>query len=128
MDELIRKEDVIRALTGCGEAPKDEEIIMAIDKMPSPIHNAVNLCDSCDHEYPDCPSDSKDDIIFGDGVGNDNICACRYYTPKNGKVAQWFINPDGYYPYCSNCKNEPRSGDMTDYCPSCGAFMGKKKI
>ena len=22
--------------------------------------------------------------------------------------AHWEINPDGYYPYCSNCKSEPK--------------------
>lgn len=36
---------------------------------------------------------------------------------------QWEINPDGYYPYCSNCKTEPKSGKMTNYCPNCGAKM-----
>lgn len=37
--------------------------------------------------------------------------------------AHWEINPDGYFPYCSNCKNEPKGREMTDYCPSCGAKM-----
>ena len=41
---------------------------------------------------------------------------------------QWLINPDGYYPYCSNCKTEPKHGDMTDYCPKCGAIMDLPKI
>ena len=35
----------------------------------------------------------------------------------------WAINPDGYYPYCSECRMEPKSGDMTDFCPNCGADM-----
>ena len=39
------------------------------------------------------------------------------------KTGQWLINSDGYYPYCSTCKNEPKSRTMTDYCPNCGAFM-----
>lgn len=39
------------------------------------------------------------------------------------KIGQWLINSDGYYPYCSTCKNEPKSRTMTDYCPNCGAFM-----
>ncbi len=39
------------------------------------------------------------------------------------KSGQWMICSDGYYPYCSICKNEPKSRIMTDYCPNCGAFM-----
>lgn len=30
---------------------------------------------------------------------------------------------DGYYPYCSECMNEPQNRIMTDYCPNCGAYM-----
>lgn len=37
--------------------------------------------------------------------------------------AHWLINPDGYYPYCSNCKSEPKNGVMTKHCPECGAKM-----
>lgn len=39
------------------------------------------------------------------------------------KTGQWLINSDGYYPYCSICKNEPQGRIMTDYCPNCGAKM-----
>ena len=39
------------------------------------------------------------------------------------KTGQWIINSDGYYPYCSICKNEPQGRIMTDYCPNCGAYM-----
>lgn len=37
--------------------------------------------------------------------------------------AYWEISSDGYYPYCSLCKNEPESGKRTYYCPNCGAKM-----
>lgn len=43
------------------------------------------------------------------------------------KIGHWLINSDGYYPYCSECRKEPKSGDMTDFCPSCGAYMAKSK-
>lgn len=43
--------------------------------------NQTNLCDSCDYSYPDCPS-KYDDVIFGNGIGNDNICACNKYKPS----------------------------------------------
>ena len=39
------------------------------------------------------------------------------------KHGRWLINTDGYYPYCSECRNEPKGGHMTDYCPNCGAKM-----
>lgn len=39
------------------------------------------------------------------------------------KHGRWEINCDGYYPYCSNCKNEPQGREMTLFCPNCGARM-----
>lgn len=54
---------------------------IAIDKLSSAQpDNQINLCDSCDYSYPECPSE-KDDVIFGNGIGNDNICACNKYQP-----------------------------------------------
>ena len=35
--------------------------------------------------------------------------------------AEWKINPDGYYPYCSECGYEPKK--LTNYCPECGSKM-----
>jgi hypothetical protein len=37
--------------------------------------------------------------------------------------ARWEICSDGYYPYCSNCKCEPKNRTMTKFCPNCGADM-----
>jgi hypothetical protein len=34
-----------------------------------------NLCNSCKHCFADCPA-TPDDIIFGDGIGNDNVYEC----------------------------------------------------
>lgn len=53
---------------------------------------------------------------------------CSYGERREGDAApvvhaRWEINPDGYYPYCSNCKAEPKSGKMTPTCPNCGARM-----
>lgn len=39
---------------------------------------------------------------------------------------RWLINSDGYYPYCSVCKEEPKNGIMTHYCPNCGCKMDKE--
>lgn len=41
--------------------------------------------------------------------------------------AEWKINCDGYYPYCSNCGAEPKNGVMSKFCPECGAYMEEKK-
>ncbi len=38
----------------------------------------IHLCDSCKKSYPECDSTSKD-VIFGTGIGNDNICVCLCY-------------------------------------------------
>ncbi len=38
----------------------------------------------------------------------------------------WIINSDGYYPYCSECGSEPKSGELTLYCSYCGAIMDKE--
>lgn len=46
---------------------------------------------------------------------------------KEVKHGHWCINPDGYYPYCSECKEEPESGKMSKFCPNCGADMGGKE-
>lgn len=42
---------------------------------------------------------------------------------NNHKPAQWLINSDGYYPYCSNCKAKAKDGLMTEYCLRCKAKM-----
>lgn len=39
--------------------------------------------------------------------------------------AKWEISCDGWYPYCSNCKQEPQGRIMTNFCPNCGADMGR---
>lgn len=43
-------------------------------------NNRIHLCQSCHKEYPNCDA-NNDDIVFGDGIGNDNICCCNKYLP-----------------------------------------------
>ena len=85
-------------------------------------------------EVVNCP-DCKRSIIVN-GFENDTfrVYNSKYYSkyeeykeenqPERTE-AKWKINCDGYYPYCSNCGSEPPSGEMTLYCPACGACMGK---
>lgn len=56
--------------------------------------NQTHLCNSCKYCYPDCPS-KNDDVIFGNGVGNDNICACKWYDVQS---KQKLISP------CAGCQ------------------------
>ena len=42
------------------------------------IDTKRHLCSTCIFNYPECPGD---DIVFGDGIGNDNICECKNYLP-----------------------------------------------
>ena len=51
---------------------------------PAQPDNQIHLCDSCGYSYPECPSESND-VIFGNGNGNDNICACGKYKPSAQK-------------------------------------------
>ncbi len=40
-----------------------------------------NLCPECCYCFPECPA-TENDIIFGDGIVNDNICYCEKMIPK----------------------------------------------
>lgn len=39
----------------------------------------INLCDTCGFYIAECDGL----ITFGDGVGNDNVCECSSYEPKD---------------------------------------------
>lgn len=74
MEVLIKLSDAIKTLKSMA--------VPLVRKLPSAQpENQVHLCDSCRHVYPECPS-GKDDVIFGNGKGNDNICACNKYEPS----------------------------------------------
>ena len=61
---------------------------------------------------------------FSQGVASDSFYTdCDLPEAETVKHGRWEINCDGYYPYCSNCKNEPQGREMTLYCPNCGARM-----
>lgn len=51
------------------------------------------------------------------------IAALKPVDAELVKHGKWEICSDGYYPYCSNCKNEPQGREMTLFCPNCGARM-----
>ena len=43
--------------------------------------------------------------------------------PTVAETANWVICCDGYYPFCSECGEEPPGREMSRYCPNCGAKM-----
>lgn len=63
---------------------------------------------------------------FNDKIRDDFIEICKNTTDTDDKHGKWLICSDGYYPYCSECGNEPTRGEMTKYCAECGARMDKE--
>lgn len=70
------------------------------------------------------PHCDEQDFIFCEESYEEIKAKIAEAVDENTNVlATWEISSDGYYPYCSNCKNEPKSKEMTNYCPNCGAKM-----
>lgn len=80
------------------------------------------------HEYCDGCSMHWDYVECGCRTLDENK-PCPYFKekdktePAEPNTAHWTINSDGYYPYCSYCHEEPKSGIMTNFCPNCGRRM-----
>lgn len=113
-------------------------------------NNVVHLCDSCQYTYATCPSHGND-AVFGDGKGNDNICACNKYLPisaqperKKGRwipVTQIYRVTEGHFPKthiewvdatepdnidgvrCSECSTVYDFAEARNWCSECGADM-----
>lgn len=142
MNDLISRQDTLKRLcekcteglevSACGKWKCIEYRL--IEDMPSAdiLNNKVHLCNSCQHNYPDC-SAKQDDIIFGDGTGSDNICCCAKYETADRPQGKWIrISNDWidgtcgarYFPIrCSICGYSTYDDDATKFCPNCGARM-----
>lgn len=72
------------------------------------LENNINLCDSCTNRdnLPYCPAYEKD-ILYGTGIGNDNICCCNKYCPNVVEVVR-----------CKECINHTNSG----VCEGCSRY------
>ena len=87
MSDLISRQAAIDALHmhlmyRMGTDSNKKQLDDWINGLPSvQPENQVHLCDSCRHVFPECPSE-EDDVIYGNGKGNDNICACNKYEPS----------------------------------------------
>ena len=80
-------------------------------------------CENCYHYEMCCDWISRTFIP----ATKEEDSACERFKDKDLIAelhhGEWKINCDDYYPYCSECKNEPPGRIMTDYCPRCGAKM-----
>lgn len=141
MNDLIRRQDVNDALQGLhvGDVRFFEKLRKALDAIPTAEpDNQVHLCDSCHYGYPEC-SAMKNEVIFGNGKGHDNICACAKYIPSaetERKKGEWWSEGVGYADgepvydmwSCSVCgKYFDEWEDEPDwkFCPNCGAEMSR---
>lgn len=105
------------------------EVVEFIEIVNAPTIDAVPVvrcgeCKRCDPENMHCDHPMGTALPIG-RKPND---FCSYGERREDDAAtvvhaRWEINLDGYYPYCSNCKAEPKSGKMTPACPNCGAKM-----
>jgi len=62
-------------------------------KAQETIEARLHLCESCKKQYPDCEA-TKDGIVFGNGIGNDNIIGCtaydnRWMSQNEPRVMTW---------------------------------------
>lgn len=44
-------------------------------------NSKINLCDTCCNSIPECKG-CQSDVVYGDGIGRDNIISCGYYKAK----------------------------------------------
>ena len=110
MDDLISRQAAIDAIYHHLPSVSRTRARTMLHEVPSAQpENQVHLCDSCRHVSPECPSE-EDDVIYGNGKGNDNICACNKYEPS--------VQPERT---CVNCGRTVNNGgwyaDGRTRCP-----------
>lgn len=77
-------------------------------------NNQVHLCDSCSYTYPECPS-VYTDVIFGNGIGNDNICACSKYLPSTqSEIIR--CNDCKYWHSIGGERTDEKTGEKFQFC------------
>ena len=133
MDSLISRQAAIDAIMSTDETcyiywkTYYKDLIEALPSAQPKINNQINLCDTCKHNYPDCPA-GKDDVLYGNGKGGDNICACSKYEVKKRNTGHWrkvssdrHVRTANYIFACSEC-GETIIG-TPNFCPNCGVDM-----
>lgn len=116
------KEQLIELITKEGSVYEVNAIEQLADYLLENGVVVVVRCKDCDvphNKWTGCPN-LNGLIPYGDFY-----CAKGKpkEKPKEVKQAQWEIDCDGYYLYCSNCRHEPEGRKMTRFCENCGAEM-----
>ena len=104
------------------------KVVSVDDVKKAPTIDAVSVvrCGECKYCVFHCGEHFCIKLIAFPVVETDDFCSYGERREDDADPvahARWEINSDGYYPYCSNCKAEPKSGKMTETCPNCGAKM-----
>ena len=72
------------------------------------------FCERCRDYVDKCTYDGACEVSIIAGIPTADVQPVRH--------GRWIVSSDGYYPYCSECKERPE-GKTTKYCPNCGAMM-----
>lgn len=107
--------------------------LKALPSVTKKLNNQIHLCDSCKYNYPNCPAENED-VLFGNGVGNDNICCCaKYLASADRPHGEWVIDTYNMELKCGICGETFRFDNVDEvldyreyakYCLACGARMG----
>ena len=108
MDDLISRSALLEKATN---VTKYDEGGWGVDLL------AVPLCD-----VKTAPAVDAEKVCEQMGLVKEAMDMAKAYL-RPVRHGRWIISSDGYYPYCWDCKARPKGGNMTKYCPNCGAKM-----
>ena len=134
MSDLIKREDATKAVYELSDKLSDEmlfvdAVIDTLENLPSAEpDNQLHLCGFCKYGYPECPAEMSD-VIFGNGIGHDNVCVCAKFEIKpERKKGEWIHDGSQWANrwICSECEYKWfHSKEEAHFCPNCGAEMTK---
>lgn len=132
MSDLIDRDAVMLRVREFIGNPTYNELMLVNDLNAIPSaepDNQVHLCGFCKYGYPECPAEMSD-IIFGNGKGHDNVCACAKFEIKPERTAKVECIAEVYRGeivdhylsgVCEICGES--TYDHAKYCSECGAKL-----
>lgn len=98
---------------------------MIFVRKPSRIYTIMDFKDGEEIEFshfPESPSSKANGLAFYRNkqgyerlLSPDEVKESEDTDAK--RCGKWLVGYDGYYLYCSECKNEPEGNIRTDFCP-----------